>query len=192
MKKSLSAILIVFGLLTSCSKEEETITKENVPTTNKVLMLKVDYLTSTFEGGKETTYPTNSSTFTISKQYDPPVDFGNIKLTYKELNETLFDGTIIWMGSGGMNYPQNLILANQFNSVASTDTKNPSAGFQNVFNPNNQNYDYTPIWLSVQKLQKVREYLQSNPKESVKIFLYTPSVGVGNPAEWDWILFMKN
>ena len=51
---------------------------------------------------------------------------------------------------------------------------------------------YNEVWTSVQSLVKVRQYLYSNPNASVKLFLYTPSVGIGNPAEWDWIIFMKN
>jgi len=46
--------------------------------------------------------------------------------------------------------------------------------------------------MSVQSLVKVREYLSKNPKTPVKLFLYTPSVGAGNPEDWDWIIFLKN
>ena len=63
---------------------------------------------------------------------------------------------------------------------------------ENVFNPNNSTYNYNEIWTSVQSLVKVRQYLNSNPNATVKLFLYTPSVGIGNPAEWDWIIVMKN
>ncbi len=155
-------------------------------------MLKVDYLTNTFEGGKELGFSNTTASFTISNQYLPPSDFGSLKLKYQELNETLFEGTIIWMGLGQIYFPQNILAANQFTSVTTTDIVYPANGFQNVFNPSNQVYDYTNAWLSVQRLVKVREYLKSNPAGSVKIFLYTPSVGIGNPAEWDWIIFMKN
>ena len=91
-----------------------------------------------------------------------------------------------------MNYPQNLLNANQFDTVMTTDYVTPSAGFVNVFNPDNTTYSYNEVWTSVQSLVKVRQYLYSNPNASVKLFLYTPSVGIGNPAEWDWIIFMKN
>jgi hypothetical protein len=91
-----------------------------------------------------------------------------------------------------MNYPQNLLNANQFDRVMTTDYVIPSAGFENVFNPDNSPYNYNTIWTSVQSLVKVRQYLISNPNATVKIFLYTPSVGIGNPEEWDWFIFMKN
>jgi hypothetical protein len=39
---------------------------------------------------------------------------------------------------------------------------------------------------------KVRQYLISNPTGVVHLYLYTPSVGFGNPADWKWIILMKN
>lgn len=191
MKTNFFIIATVFFTLISCSKgNEETITPSTNP--NNVLVLKVDYTTNLFEGGKELSFTNTCSNMTINKQYISPGDFGNIKLTYQELNETLFDGTIVWNGLGQMNYPQNLLNANQFDSVMTADYVTPISGFENVFNPSNTTYDYDTIWASVQSLVKVRQYLISNPNATVKIFLYTPSVGIGNPEEWDWFIIMKN
>jgi len=171
-------------LFSSCEEKEDS-------TNSKLLMLKVDYLTNNFEGGKETTFSATTPTFTISTQYDAPGDFGNIRLTYQELNEIIFDGSIIWMGKGKISIPQNILPANQFNHVLTADYVYPAGGIENVF-PSEVDYDYSQIWSSVQGLVKVREYLNSNPNASVKLFLYTPSVGVGDPADWDWIIFIKN
>ncbi len=155
------------------------------------MLLKVDYITNTFEGGKELTFSEPTPTFTITTDYKSPGDFGSIKLIYKELNEKLFDGTIIWMGKGQISFPTQLIEPKEFSVIKTYDILYP-VGFENIFDPNNQTYDYTPMWLKVQHLAKVREYLKSNPKAKAKIFLYTPSVGVGNPADWDWIIILKN
>lgn len=159
---------------------------------SKILMLKVDYLTNHFEGGKELLFSQTSENFTIRTEYTPPGDFGNIKLIYDELNEVIFDGDIIWMGLGHINYPQNILPASDFDHVLTCDYYIPRGGFENVFNPQNTDYDYSQIWSSVQGLVKVRDYLRSNPDASVKLFLYTPSVGVGNPEDWDWIIFLRN
>ncbi|MDD2576265.1 MAG: hypothetical protein PHG98_04670 [Bacteroidales bacterium] len=159
---------------------------------SKILMLKVDYLTNHFEGGKELLFSQTSENFTIRTEYTPPGDFGNIKLIYEELNELIFDGDIIWMGLGHINYPQNILPASDFDHVLTCDYYIPRGGFENVFNPQNTDYDYSSIWSSVQGLVKVRDYLRSNPDASVKLFLYTPSVGVGNPEDWDWIIFLRN
>ena len=113
------------------------------------------------------------------------------KLDYKELNEKLFDGTVIWMGKGQISFPTNLIEPKHFKAASNYNIVYP-IGFENILNPNNQTFNYTPIWLSVQHYQKVREYLSSNPQATAKLFLYTPSVGIGNPADWDWIIILKN
>ncbi|MGN6298219.1 MAG: hypothetical protein ACTHM7_15625 [Ginsengibacter sp.] len=190
MKRSIP-IIVLLTLFLSCSKVDlKKIQADQVA--NKVLMLKVDYTTSKFEGGKEFTFKNPTQSFTIDNEYHAPGDFGSIKLIYQELNEPLFDGTIIWMGSGKMAFPADLQPPSKFTSVLTQDIVYPINGFQNVFNPNNEDYDYTTAWMAIEHLVKVREYLKSNPGETVKIFLYTPSVGVGNPADWDWIIYLKN
>lgn len=190
--KSKTLTFLIFTLaLMSCSKENKLQTSPTI-SSNNVLILKVDYNTNQFEGGKELTFADTSSTMSITNQYVAAGDFGSIKLKYHELNRLLFDGTLVWAGLGQVNYPQNLISANQFDRVMTTDYVTPVAGFENVFNPNNVIYNYSSIWASVQGLVKVRQYLNSNPNATVKIFLYTPSLGLGNPAEWDWFIFMKN
>ncbi|MBC7845421.1 MAG: hypothetical protein H7Y10_02905 [Flavobacterium sp.] len=191
MKTKILIFTAIILTLISCSKDnDETITPATNP--NNVLVLKVDYSTNQFEGGKELSFTKTTSNMTITNQYVSPGDFGSIKFKYQELNETLFDGTIVWNGLGQINYPQNLLNANQFDRVMTADFVTPNAGFENLFNPNSSTYNYNTIWTSVQNLVKVRQYLNSNPNATVKIFLYTPSVGIGNPAEWDWIIFMKN
>lgn len=191
MKKYVFFLFIFLNIFTSCN-EESISNSEDDTTTNKVLMLKVDYLTHAFEGGKETDFAENSSAFTISSQYIPASDFGNIKLKYDEINEVVFDGDIIWMGLGQINYPQNLLLANQFETVSTADVVFPTTDFQHILPDPNQVYDYNEVWLAVQNLVKVRQYLISNPNGIVKLYFYTPSVGVGNTADWKWIVLMKN
>jgi len=187
-KGKIYAFVLLVVLCTSCTKEES----ENINGNNKVLLLKVDYLTNTFEGGKEFTFEKETPSFTIVNEYRPPSDFGKIKLTYKELNETLFDGSIIWHVKGRMDFPKNLADPTQFDEVSFKNVVYPTAGFENIFNVSNQIPDHSAAWLAIQSLSKVRDYLQSNPTEKVKLFLYTPSVGVGNPADWDWIILIKH
>jgi hypothetical protein len=191
MKTKILTFVAIITTLISCSNNNDETTNQ-ITSPNNVLVLKVDYNTNQFEGGKELSFTTTTSNMTVTNQYVSAGDFGSIILKYQELNETLFDGTIVWNGLGQINYPQNLLNANQFDSVMTADFVTPIAGFENVFNPNGSTYDYNTIWTSVQSLVKVRQYLNSNPNATVKIFLYTPSIGVGNPAEWDWFIFIKN
>lgn len=191
MKTKFLALFALIAFLTSCTSEEEGDTII-APEENKVLLLKVDYLTNVFEGGKELTFEDTTATFEIETEYLQPADFGSIKLFYKELNKKIFDGTIVWNGMGTITYPENFEPANSFEITLTNDFIFPTEGFENVFNPEQETYDYQTIWNAVQSLVKAREYIIANPDAKVKIFLYTPSVGIGNPGEWDWIIILKN
>lgn len=189
--KLLNILLLSLCLLCfSCKDTTDDTYNPNL--SNKVLILKVDYTTNSFEGGIEFLFSQTSNEMTIGNEYVAPGDFGSIRLKYLEIDETVFEGTIIWAGKGQMTFPTTLLPSTAFISVLTNDFISPKAGFQNVFNPSNQTYNYMPIWSSVQHLAKVRQYLSSNPNATVKIFLYTPSVGIGNPDDWDWYLFLKN
>ena len=195
MKKIIS-LLSLFILLTSCSNDDAIANLNSTgllfePETNKVLLLKVDYTTNTFEGGKELTFDSNTTTFSTNYQYVTPADFGSIKIFYTELNTQLFYGDIIWMGTGEIHFPTDFQPASSFefvNTFAAIDL--PSV--ENIFNPNNEIFDYTNPLNQVIYLSKVIEYRASNPNASAKIFLYQPSVGIGDPATWKWIIIFKN
>ena len=158
---------------------------------NKVLMLQVDYTTHTFEGGKEFCFNHLTDSFTLTKEYYPPGDFGSLKFTYNEVNEVLFFGTIIWMGLGEMTIPDTIYPPESFVRYLTADFVYPINGFENIFY-STETGDYMAAWSSIQNIAKVREYLISNPNQRVKIFLYTPSVGMGDPLDWNWIMYLKN
>lgn len=181
-------LLFSFSLF-SCKEDDDEITV--CDETGKVLMLAVDFTTNKFESGTILPIYTQSETFTITNEYKEPSDFGYVKLYYSELDELLFYGDIIWMGSGKMKYPESLSPANQFEAVDTKDFVFPANGFEDLFNQTNQTYDYEEIWSAVQSLSVARIFLSENPQQKVKMFLYTPSVGVGNPEEWKWIIFLK-
>ena len=185
MKRVAILLSLVVFFTVSCGKNERG------SYVSKVLILTVDYTTNTFTGGKELGFSEKSETFTISYEYAPPGDFGHIKLFFDEINEMLFYGTIHWMGLGRMEFPQNLLNANQFKTVMITeDYVAPKNGFEDVFSQFETAFDYELIWGKVEHLVKAREYLSSNPEQVIKMFLYTPSVGVGNPEDWYWVIFL--
>lgn len=185
MKK---VFLMLIILLAGCNTDNLNFEEEAA---NKVLMLKVDYTTNVFEGGIEFSFSQQTKDFTIINEYVSPSDFGSIKLIYKELNKTLFDGTIVWMGTGKMTFPEKLKEPEIFNVAESADIVKPANGFENIFNPYDTEFDHYPAWLGIQNLTKVREYLSANTTQKVKLFLYTPSVGAGDPLDWDWIIYLK-
>ena len=180
-------LLFLLMGITGCKKEKDSDEISIDTETKKVLMLNVDYTTNKFMGGKELEFSQNSETFTITIEYKSPSDFGYLKLYYEEIDELIFFGTITWMGLGKMIFPQDLLGANQFKVVNTKDNLFPKNGFENIF-PNE--FDIK-AWYAVQNLVKTREYLYSNPEQTVKVFLYTPSVGMGNPKDWYWVIYLK-
>lgn len=169
--------------------------KNNALPRSKVVLLKVDFLTHVFEGAKELTFATNPN-FSIAFEYVPPVDFGGVTLNYFEVNQPIFQGTITWMGLGMMQYPMNMDPVSAFPTVPNPL---PLPG-DNVFSPvMYHEYAYYPdpipyaaIWNAIANRQIVAQYRASNPNSPIHIFLYTPSVGVGNPADWDYFIILKN
>jgi len=190
MKKGIIYLMLI-GTLISCDIDEQEILSE----TNKVILLKVDYLTTVFEGGKELEF-SSSSNFTISSTYQVPGDFGSVQLFYDELNEKIFDGTIIWMGTGERSYPSAIDLPNTFSTTNDNLPLPDISMFKNVMYDEFSFYpdtiEYSNIWNSINNLEIVSSYLNSNPNGKINLFLYTPSVGVGDPTEWDWYIYIGN
>jgi hypothetical protein len=183
--------LVLLITLASCGKKEST--EDSASVEGDILMLIVDYTTNNFEGGTELSFSEKSDAFTVTWDYDAPGDFGGIKLFYSEINEMLFSGTIIWMGRGTIEYPENILPAEHFVRTLVNNYIFPENGFEHVFfEGTTLDDEYNPVWASVQNVIKARKYLASNPSQKVKIFFYTPSVGSGNPADWKWILFLKS
>lgn len=89
-----------------------------------------------------------------------------------------------------MKFPQNLLDAIQFQRIIACVYVVPKNGFENIF-PIEMEPDYEYVWGAVQTVAKAHEYLYSNPEQVVKMFLYTPSVGCGNPEDWYWVIFLK-
>ncbi len=192
MFKNLSILLLGMALFIACNDNDEQ-QEQNVQ--NKIAVLKVDYLTNTFEGGTVLNFP-NSDDFTISSDYQPPGDFGDIQLYYDELDELLFDGTIIWMGLGERSFPSQLMGANEFSLSDSLFPQPNDNLFEYVWYDEFAMYPapgtFPLQWAAIDQLEIVHQYRVLNPNGTIHMFLYTPSVGIGNPADWDWYIFMKN
>ena len=182
--RKLIVLLIIFMVI-SCSKDNDE--------TNKILLLQVDYTTNIFECGKEliiTGQVSDSDTIPIYIDYKAPCDFGNISFYNQPTNELIFDGSIIWMGTGQINYPENFQSSDKFAELESSIEQPDSSEFQIIYyDLYNQQIDYALIWNSINKLEIVVDYLKSNKK--IGLFLYTPSVGVGDLNEWDWFVIMN-
>jgi hypothetical protein len=184
------------GLMASCADDNNNTT--NTPpdvSGNKVLALKVDLLTNTFEGAKVLEFDSLDD-FTVAVDYNPPGDFGDVTLNYAEAQQPLFAGSIIWMGTGQITYP-DFEPASAFESSNGAAIQPANEDFELIANGEGeaapwQSLEYASIWDAIDNLEVVKAYRVANPNAAVKLYLYTPSVGVGNPEEWDWIIFIKN
>ncbi|MFK7798994.1 MAG: hypothetical protein AB8E82_16190 [Aureispira sp.] len=186
-------IIAWFSTLIACQKAALQEEPKTAKPQEKIAFLQIDYLTNTFEGGTEWVFGNTHATFTIAPTYRSPGDFGNLALHYQEENALIFDGGIIWMGQGTMQTPATLRPASSF---ASTTTVLQQPSFEEIeysdYPTNHPNTIPNTLWQSIQHLQLVADYRSSNPNGKVHFFLYTPSVGMGNPADWDWVVYLND
>ena len=169
--------LATIVLLFSCKKKENLFIQKTY--SNKILVLKIDYMTNQLEGAKELSFQ-DSDDFTISHESKSPGDFGWIKLYYKEFNQLIFEGSIIWNGTGELIYPKPLINVNQLDTIVtslpfpgdSIFEKNDTAGY---FNPDS--VSFSTIWSSISNLKLVSDYRMCNPTGKIHVFSYTPNIG---------------
>lgn len=100
------------------------------------------------------------------------------------------------MGTGVMSYPSKMDAPNKFSKISNNLTMPSIDEFQyvkfNEFSYIPDSIAYESIWKSINNLKIVARYRESNSTEKIHLFLYTPSVGVGNPADWDWYVILKN
>lgn len=180
----LLALLAIVTGFASCTK------KPSSPH-DSLLLLKVDYLTYKFEGGTEIQLSQSvagTDTLPVETIYNPPGDFGDITLKYQPSGDNIFAGTIIWMGCGQITYPASLNPSKSFSTYPNPVPMPDSTDFQQIFK-------YSPAlqadsaWMAVKDLKIVHRY--SKFAKNIGIFLYTPSVGMGDPADWDYFLIMS-
>lgn len=187
--------LILFGILSiiSCNNDDDR--QINPMDQNRVLLLKIDFEANTFEEGREFVFSTNKD-FDISSEYVSPGDFGSIDLLYKGTQQKLFSGTIVWSGLGKIDFPEKFIQPEDFNRLNEPLPMPDVSEFKKVmydehaFYP--ENIEYQKIWESIADLKLVKEYRRNNPETKINILLYTPAVGIMDPAEADWIMVIKN
>jgi hypothetical protein len=174
-------------ILASCSKDSAI---ERGETNNTILLMKVNFRSYKFEGASEETIIkglAKTDTLPIKVVYKSPNDFGYLTLYYQPTGDLIFDGSIIWMGTGKISYPTSFQNASSFPLNKFSMTMPDSSRFQTIFESGDIKYE--KIWNAISNLSIVSEYMKSNKK--IGVFLYTPGVGVGDPNKWDWIILMS-
>jgi hypothetical protein len=188
---------IIFGIgilmFLGCKKDGEQ-EQENV---SKILvLLKVDYLTHNFEGGQlvELSPFTNlSDTLPLIVNHVAPSDFGSLSVYYNSNNATsmVFNGSLVWMGLGSRSFPTNLANALDFPLLSSPLPSVDSTEFKVIhYDLAPQQIYYDSIWDGIRNLEIVG-FVRSTSTKKMSMFLYRPSDGAGDPADWDWYIVME-
>ena len=177
----------------NCKKDDGE-NEDNV--TKTLVLLKVDYLTHDFEGGQLVELPpfTNlSDTLPLIVNHVAPSDIGSLSIYYNTVNpsQLVFNGSLVWMGLGSRSFPATLadpldfpLLASPLGSVDSTEFKivHYDLAPQQIY--------YDSIWDGIKDLEIVG-FVRSNSTTKMSLFLYRPSDGAGDPADWDWYILME-
>jgi hypothetical protein len=191
--KLLSTVLCLLAI--GCSKEEPhqpCLTDGRCGTTNhEIHLFKVDFTTYEFQGGTRLFLSKDINDFNVESLYIPPSDFGSMTLKCKETGDSLFAGTIHWMGKGQQTFPRFMDAASMYDYVLTSDYVFPKK-IIGVDSANLNLGDVERAWSNIQGLTKVRSFLNANPHQDVFAYCYTPSVGIGNPEDWYWIFLIRN
>jgi hypothetical protein len=183
-------IFVLLGLMTSCLDDSDDVYIHEHK--QSILLLQVDYTSYEFEQGTELFLHADYSdadTIPIGVDYEPPGDFGNIRLFYEPGNEWIFNGSIVWAGTGHLKFPKWFYYPSQFATLEVPVEKPANDDFQIIFPEEGLEYPLDSIWNAVNHLSIVSRYLKSGKK--LGIFRYTPSVGLGDPNEWNWYVIMN-
>ena len=160
-----------------------------------ILISKVDYLTFRYKGFyalNVNNKQTEGKDIPFIAEYVSPADFGSIKLFYGTKNNLLIDGTIVWNGCGRLAFPE------QFRAGLPTNAGVAYPGAEHIamigddgqYLPLSNEREIKYIWESVSK-QKEFQHYYTNSTKKVAVYLYTPSVGLMNPADAYYLVFVE-
>lgn len=190
--KPLTTLLLLLALfaltnMSNCDGEDDSYLEPY--TESSFTLLQVDYQTLDFEAGNfvpAAPVTTPADTLPIAVTYNSPGDFGDILLASTIDNDTVFFGTIVWAGTGQRISPAQLTPAADFQTI---DAAAPLPTIKNLnpFGVDPEDADVAELWAAVADLQVVHDAV-ADPGSRFGFFTYARSVGVGNPAEWDYFV----
>lgn len=160
-----------------------------------ILISKVDYLTFRYRGfyALNVSDKLNSGTeIPFIAEYNPAGDFGDIKLYYRNKNNLLMSGTIIWMGCGKLDFPASFRAGEPFNKAMPYPGQEHFAFIneQGQYTVVTDEADLQHVWQSVSRQQEF-QYYYANSSKKVAVYLYRPSIGMGNPADAYYLVFTE-
>lgn len=160
-----------------------------------ILISKVDYLTFRHMGfyaldvqGQDL----SGTEIPFLAQYQAPCDFGSIKLYYQNTNNLLVSGSLVWMGCGHLDFPTEFRAGQQLSSSLNYPGQDKIAFIDNSGNyiVTSEESELQHIWQTESKQREFQHYY-GNTHKKVAVYLYQPSQGVGNPADWFYLVFVE-
>lgn len=173
---------IILFLMMSCSDNDDP------KAGNRIFTYAIDYTTNNFLGGYQVDLPQYIDTLEMVCEYNSPGDFGDVTWFDKTTGTELFAGTIIWAGKGERTFPEKIKSPSSYEKLK---TPTPMPAFIPLYHSEyhvDTETDYEGTWDAIKYLQEV-SWLTSSSQ--AYIYLYQPSVGVGDPADWYWLIFLK-
>ena len=162
-----------------------------------ILISKVDYLTFRPRGfyAMNVQNPVSSGNeIPFVAQYQAPGDFGWFKLFYQNTDNLLAYGSIVWMGCGELEFPESFRAGQKLNSGLPYPGQSKIAyindGGQYCTVDAAQEVGLQRIWQTLSKQEEFQHYYNNSHKK-VAVYLYTPSMGIGDPADWYYLVFTE-
>lgn len=186
MRKYLLLCLPLF-LLSACKKEPVSLPKLGEGAS--VTLLRVNYETFAFEGGKTFNYPSYSSvndSLPVRTVYRVDGAVGSLTQIYHPANDTIFYGGMSWAGTSKSWYPEFDLTG--FSEAAVMSAAPAYASIQPLTAKGHSlpSFSVSQIWQSVSRLDITQLYM-NHPNVRVGLFLYTASQGPGDPKDWSWV-----
>lgn len=170
-----------------------------------ILIAKVDYMTFEY-GGFYSMNVTNKQNegneIPFLADYMEPLDFGYIKLYYHDESNLLMDGSIVWAGCGELNFPETFVKGSNSSTYVPEYTMKRGLTFPSdrisyigvdgsyVQDIDESDNDLGYIWQTLSAQEEFMSYYNQTYKK-VAVYPYTPSVGVGDPYEWYYMVFVE-
>ena len=162
-----------------------------------ILISKVDYLTFRPRGfyAMNVQNPVSSGNeIPFVAQYQEPGDFGWFKLFYQTTDNLLAYGSIIWSGCGQLEFPESFKAGQKLNSGLPYPGQSKIAFINNGGHYCTVNAEHEVelqrIWQTLSKQVEFQHYY-SNSHKKVAVYLYTPSVGIGDAADAYYLVFTE-
>jgi hypothetical protein len=192
--KSIKIIFVISGVFIQLNSycQNDTILKDGYV---NIATLKVSYSTYAFEGGDISYYTCPScgvDSIPFAIDYVPPGDFGGVTFKLSPSLDTVFDATIIWMGTGQIYYPASFSTLDPFaNSSIPTSIPNDLRYIDtdgNVMSDTSLVNRADLAWNAIDSLEITKLFADKGYESA--IYLYPPRVGMFDPNVAKWIIFL--